>query len=393
MLYLPGLGAALEGLIHQAAESDRQRVADVETAWQWLHAAPPAATLREHVQPLLGTTWAGALPATDAPLAEHVAVPSLPPQTTIIGVDGSQILPDRHAPIPYALLQVGGLIFRYNGQAPQPVSQARLYYEESELYDERTDLPVAPGRWGMRRTLWELEYLAGLAEAERAAYADPPRLACTDGPLLWAYPERAPEEVTAFHAYLAALGRLQAAGALPVGYVERPAGRLLVELLWASRLPADELAARADQNPLRRLNDRDLMARLLAPGERSVWLERVSPTNQAQGRRGQTIWCCYLNVGEADYPVIARVEAPAWAIRQPGATETIHAVLVQQAQLTGGYPYVLARAHEIALVSTEDKAALESAIFRRLWEQGVHVRPSEKARQKSALGKKSRAQP
>lgn len=391
MLSLPGLDTALEGLIQQATAADRQRVEAVATAWQWLQAAPPAAALREHVQPLLGMPWEGALPATDAPLAGHEPTPPLPPQPTIIGVDGSQILPDRHAPIPYALLQVGGLIFRYNGQAPQPVSQARLYYEESELYDERTDLPVTPGRWGMRRTLWELEYLAGLAEEERTAHPTQPLLACTDGPLLWAYPERAPEEITAFHAYLAALRRLQAAGALPIGYVERPAGRLLVELLWASRLPAAELTTRIDQNPLRRLNDRDLMAHLLAPGERSVWLERVSPTNQAHGQRGQTIWCCYLNVGEPDYPVIARVEAPAWAVRQPGTTEALHAALVQQAQLLEGYPYVLARAHEIALVSTEDKAALESAIFRRLWEQGIHVRPSEKARQKNALGKKSRA--
>lgn len=389
MLHLPGLAAAIEALTRQAAEADRQRATDVATVLQWLAAAPAPAALRDHVAPLLGTEWAGALPATDTPLADRSTAPLPAPGTTIIGVDGSQILPDRHAPIPYALLQVGGLIFRYNGQAPQPASQSRLYYEENELYDEKTDLPVTPGRWGMRRTLWELEYLAGLAEAERAPSSDRPLLACTDGPLLWAYPERSKEETTAFHAYLAALGRLKEAGALPVGYVERPGGRLLVELLWASRLPADALAAQANQNPLHHLNDRDVMAAFLAPGERSVWLERSSPTNQAQGRRGQTIWCCYVNVGEPGYPIIARVEAPAWAVRQPGAAEAIHAVLAQQAQLLDGYPYVLARAHEIALVTSEDKAALESAISRRLWEQGVQVRPSEKARQKSALGKKT----
>ena len=66
----------------------------------------------------------------------------------------------------------------------------------------------------------------------------------------------------------------------------------------------------------------------------------------------------------------------------------LHAALRHQSSVLNGYPYVLARAHEEALVTTRDKAALDSEIQRRLFEQGIVVRPSEKAQQKAFLGRR-----
>jgi len=100
------------------------------------------------------------------------------------------------------------------------------------------------------------------------------------------------------------------------------------------------------------------------------------------------VWFCYVNVGVTRIPVIARVEAPGWGAQNEDAITTLHAVLLHQSQVLNGYPYVLARAHEEALVTTADKAALDSEIQRQLIAQGIFARPSEKAQQKAFLGKR-----
>jgi len=175
---------------------------------------------------------------------------------------------------------------------------------------------------------------------------------------------------------------------LPVGYVARPGGRALVELLWAGQLAPEDVPGRLAENPLRQLTDPALMAHYLAPGERSAWFTRPSATNHRHAGRGHEVWFCYVNVGAARLPVIARVEAPGWGAPNVDAITTLHAVLLHQSQVLNGYPYVLARAHEEALVTTADKAALDSEIQRQLIAQGILARPSEKAQQKAYLGRR-----
>ena len=52
----------------------------------------------------------------------------------------------------------------------------------------------------------------------------------------------------------------------------------------------------------------------------------------------------------------------------------------------GGYPYVLARAHELALISTDERRDLEEMVTAALRRQGLDPRPSEKAWQKELTG-------
>ena len=84
-----------------------------------------------------------------------------------------------------------------------------------------------------------------------------------------------------------------------MGYVARPGGRPLVELLWASQLSPEDIPGKLEENPLRFLTDLQLMARFLAPGERSAWFSRPSATNQRQAGHGHEVWFCYVNVGRA----------------------------------------------------------------------------------------------
>ncbi len=386
MLHLEQLREEIEALGQRTAENHRQCDAELEIALRWLTEAPDACTLREQVKAVKVQEGKDPIPfpPTDTPLAQRTPCPTLPlEESVLVAVDGSQITPDRHAAVLYYLIQVGGMIFRYNGTAPLSFNEAKLYFEESELLNSQGLLITS--ELGMRRTVAEMAYLAHLTSVAGESSPRPPIIALTDGPLLWSYTGLSKEEETALPAYFAALTALREAGGLPVGFIERPGGSPLLELLWASRLTTEGTPVHKGEAPLRTLTDHELMADFLKPGERSSWLERSSATNTRHSRHGHPIWFCYLNVGEDGYPVIARIEVPQWACRD-GWIERLHAILIHQARVLHGNPYVLARAHELALVTSQDKAALEALLQRQLFERGIVARTSEKARQKAYLG-------
>ncbi len=390
MLHLERLKGDIDTLSRMAAERQQQRESDTAKALRWLAEAPAPAELRARLAPVVSgeQDWTGALPATDAALdARFVSVATPPAGAVLIAVDGSQVYPDPHAAVLYYLLQIGGIAFRYDGSRPTPYSCESLHFRDDELYDAQGYL-ISNERVGMQRLVREMEYLAELTALERRLAPEAPLMALTDGPLLWPYAEHSRADFLLLEAYLEALSGIRQAGGVPVGYVARPGGRALVELLWASRLTAAEMPDKLAENPLRQLSDAALMAHFLQPGERSAWFSRPSATNQRHAGHGHAIWFCYVNVGDAHTPVIARLEAPQWGATDTEAIATLHAILLHQAHVLNGYPYALARAHEEALVTTTDKAALDDEIQRRILEQGIVVRPSEKAQQKAYLGRR-----
>jgi hypothetical protein len=394
MLRIDQLRQDIKKLSQYAVETRQRTTEEVETALRWWEHAPPSDALREKLLPFITSAsgWQGALPTTPAPLTHRFNAPSSPPPgTTVVAVDGSQIYPDRHAAFLYYLIQIGALIFRYNGQAPTPTSKAWLYFEEQDLHTQEGYL-ISAQHLSVQRTLKEIDYLAEQIEIVQNDNASPPLLALSDGPLLWTLREPDREHTAALDRYLHALTRIRQAGGMPVGFIERPSGRLFVDLLWAGQIPQADLSMKLETNPLLMLTDEMLMRYVLKPGERTVWLERPSSTNDAYARQGHAIWCCYLNVGtEPGHPIIARVEVPVWGAQNEPWITTLHSTLRHQIQVLEGTPYVLARAHEIALVTAQDKAALDAMLQRQLWQKGVPARISEKARQKSYLGRRRRS--
>lgn len=383
MLHIKHLAQALARLNDHAREHLSRRAEAAQSALEQLRCAPPADVLRARAQQA-PPEWDGAVPVDDTPLADILSTTASPPSgAVVLGVDGSQILPDRHAPVQYYVLQVGCLRFCYDGSTPVETGYAELHYEEADLYDER-DLLIGARLLGLKRLVLEMTYLAGQVEAARRAYPAAPALyAFTDGPLLWSsYGEEGRTVQKLFEQYVAAFHKIQQAGGVPVGYVERPGGAYLLKLLSLPPTAGEPAPATPPYAPPDHLRDADVMARHLPAGARTPWFKRVTPANREQRAQGQEIAACYLNAG-AEYPVIARVEVPLWATAH---AETLFAVLQHQNALLH-YPYVLARAHELAVITGEDKAALEQAMQSALWSHGF--RPSEKARTKLTLARRS----
>ncbi len=389
MLHLERIRGDIVALGRRAALEQARRQEALELAHQWWLSASDTEHLRRHVQPLTLALdrWDGAVPCTGTPISAQIPCPdSAPNDLTVIGADGSQIFPDRHALVLYYLLQVGAVIFRYTGEAPDTDTREWLHYDERELYD-RNGYLIGSDTLGMERTVKEMEVLADITAQERKR--SPARvLSLTDGPLLWPYLERGHSASAALQAYLSALRGVQQSGGVAVGYVDRPGGRPLLELLWADQLAPEDLASKAGDNPLSVLTDYDLMAHSLAPGARTTWFTRPTATNQRHAGEGQEVWFYYLNLSLGPGDAIARIEVPAWAAADETAMTALHGALRHQASVLNGYPYILARAHEEALVTTQDKTALEAAIQRELAESGIFAQPSEKARQKLLLGRR-----
>ena len=84
----------------------------------------------------------------------------------------------------------------------------------------------------------------------------------------------------------------------------------------------------------------------------------------------------FLNVGRLGHPWLVRVEIPAWVACNPDALRNLHAVLVAQSEIMGAaqpYPYLLHRAHEVAVVTLDDQEQLERMIDIEMRNQGVEM--------------------
>ncbi len=324
------------------------------------------------------------------PLTLRKPLPETPGPRVLIAADGSQINPDRHAQVQFGVINVGAIRIT-PGTAPHEIIQSKLLYHD-EL--ETKDGPVGEEVVALMRDLAEREALAYLVQAELDAAQDGPTLTLTDGPLeLYREPKDRSLFQQLFDDYLVALARLAEQGAVTAGYVDRPRGDLVVRLLELVELQEQGMLEKAGQErPLRPVMDLTLFAGLLGPGERSAVFEIQS--SQARKFTGVTaLHFFYLNVGRAGHPYLARVELPAWVACDPAAVDLLHAALINQCRQMGArpYPYALQRAHEVAVVSLDEKRQLSDMIALELRRQGLGVDgASHKQANKDILGGKTR---
>ncbi|MDW8316511.1 MAG: DNA double-strand break repair nuclease NurA [Anaerolineae bacterium] len=335
-------------------------------------------------------SWRGAEPLEPRLDVYHPLPEPLP--ATLMASDGSQIYPDPHAAALYYLLNVGAIVLRQgSGQAPQVTTRSRLVFDEAELYDE-VDRLVSTDQVNAQRDLWELELLAELAAQERERSAgSQPLVALSDGPLLLWMPQRLTdvEQARRVEMFAQALAALQRAGAVPLGYVDRPRSANVVRLLHLAELPADAITTAAlRSNRFAGLSDR-LLFRDLPAGHRTALFAATSEINRSYAAQGQRICFCYVNMaaGQADRPIIVRVEAPEWAATAPGRLDAALAAVRADCRLAG-YPYVLARAHELAVVRRHEQEALDAMVQVEMIRHGLAPAPSDKQAQKGLVGQR-----
>lgn len=327
-----------------------------------------------------------ALPVIEA-LDASFKLPDLPPQLTVIAADGSQINPDRHAAVFFSLINVGAIVIEVgSGKTPDTFSFSDLKYGE-ELYSD-TGL-IGEDLIALGRDLAERQKLLDLAEQYPA-----PVVALTDGPVeVWG-PKGGNSEAyrQTVETQLVILSRLQGRDVTLGGVVDKPGANLVVRLLEIADMHVEELKDIRKKSSLRGVSDLWLFEQLLLPGERSA-VFGLQSSSKVHYKGGLALHFFYLNTSRDGHPNLVRVEIPGWVAQNENKLNMLHATMIAQCRILGAraYPYILHRAHEIAVVSFQDKQQVEQMLMLELNRAGVELgEPSSKQIEKDLPGRGSK---
>jgi hypothetical protein len=324
------------------------------------------------------------------PLDESRPAPLHPVAYTALATDGSEIDPERHGGSgDFYVINVGRARIPY-GQPTRAVelrSTTRLGFTEDDLFivdarDPRRQVPMRDRHLDALRTVEELRALADLAEVEKSQST--PAVAFVDGTLLFSVLEERPRDFLRerfYRDYVAQLERLERAGVALAAYASRSRGIDLVSLLRVMCGALPSACDRCDPSrpacALRGLTDAQLLGPTLRPSARSaVCRVRSNVHDPYYGRH--RVYYFLVNVGSE----VARVEVPEWVALTPARLDLVHAVLADQCAKGYGYPAVLARADDRAVVSPNDRVVLDTLVRQEFARRGVRVWPSAKLNRK-----------
>jgi hypothetical protein len=313
------------------------------------------------------------------PLRTAVPAPPLPPDVTVVATDGSSIDLDRHGLAQCYLINVGGAVIRYGSHPDAALTScATLYYRDEDLYldGDGARVPVHGALVDVKRSLAEQQRALELA---CAAHGSAPVVAVADGTLLlWQLSGRAAEEAyvaEGIAGYAAGLETFRRLGVPICGYVSRPGGHEVVNLLRLAACPVGPgegsalgcercVHGQCLRALLEPLPDRALMGHLRY-GERSARFASRSPVLRHYGA-GAAIQFVYLNVGDE----VARVEVPAWVGDNPALLDLVHATVVDGCARGWGYPPALSEAHEQAVIRGSEREAFLRMVMEALDVEG-----------------------
>lgn len=369
-----------ELLAHRRVDEQRRlRLLDgmlAEYRDRWQELAELAETVHERV----------AVPT--GPLDERIPAPVRPATYTAMATDGAEIDPDRHGGSgEFYLINVGQVRIPY-GQPERDVelsSVSTLGYTDDDLYivdprDPRRQVPMRDRHLDALRTVAEVRALADLAEAEALSA---PAVALVDGTLLFSVLEERPRDFLRSRFYsdfVSQLERLRRARVCVAAYASRSRGIDLVHLFRAvcgSTPLVCEICTGAHACALRGLNDAHLIGRGLDRWDRTG-LFRVRSNVHDPYYGIHRVYFFLLATGDE----VARVEIPEWVARDQEMLNLLHAVLVDQCAKGFGYPAVLARADDRAVISLGDRSVLDTLVQQELARRGVVARPSAKLSRK-----------
>jgi hypothetical protein len=291
----------------------------------------------------------------------------VPDKMTLIAADGSQIAPDRHASVLYSLVNVGAIVMRTgSGEAPEIFTDSYLLYDD-EIYTE-TGMLTAEAI-DLQRDIAERKKLLELAKQ-----VDAPIVALTDGPVeLWGAKNGGEDEYRKnLELHKSILSQLESLGVTVAGYVDKPGADLVVRLLEIARLSSEEQFKEIrKQHSLRGVTDRWLYGRILKAGQRSAVFGMQSGS-RVHYTGDLALHFFYLNVGSEKHPWLVRVEIPKWVAYDEEKLNLLHAALLDQCRMMGAkpYPYLLHRAHEIAVVKFDEKRQVEQMLELELRRSG-----------------------
>jgi hypothetical protein len=299
-------------------------------------------------------------------------------QATLIAADGSQIVPNRHDPHQYYVINVGAIAMQIgSGITPDVETDTEL-----RVLDEFDDTFFSDSQVALQRDVAERKKLLEMSKKYSGTI-----IALTEGQLeLWGSVdnENAREFEKSLQDYLHSLEAMQKKQIIAGGYVDKPGANWVVKLLEIAGTPHDELKNVRKNRLLAGVTDLWMFSQILGEHERSaVFALQAKSAEKYKG--ALAIHFFYINVGNKKHPKIARVDAPLWVVENPDMLNALHSVLVEQSKVMGNsqqFPYLLHRAHEIAVVTHREKEEIDRLLSRDILSSGGEL--GEKSGKQSA---------
>lgn len=308
-----------------------------------------------------------AVPVAESLASSHPAAGEAV-DATILAADGSQILPDRHAAIQYYVINVGAIAMQMgSGHTPEVFTDTQLH-----TLDEFEDTFFSDSQVALQRDVAERKKLLEIS-ANRSGDV----IALTEGQLeLWGAvdADNAREFEKNLQDYLDVLKALEQRGVTTAGYVDKPGANWVTKALELATIGDEELKNHRRIRPLLGVTDLWMFSEILGRHERSAVFALQS--RSAEKYAGSiAIHFFYLNVGDEKRPKIARVDVPLWVAQDADALNRLHAALIQQSNLMSHapFPYILHRAHEIAVVTHQEKEQIDQLLALSIRNNGGEV--------------------
>ncbi len=301
----------------------------------------------------------------DVPLKRHDGL------YRVVGIDGSQIYPDRHEGVNIYLINIGSVVLGYG-----PDKSDASFYSQPFVYSNSGPSSISVRFIDALRHDHELKHGVKCIENQSQQ-----TLLFYDGSLLW-WDLRTQQDTIVeefLPDYCESISKLYALGAHIAGYTSMPASKDIIHLLQAYY--EYSLGEIFEENIISEdCTDALLLQKVLPTGHVTNLFKSAADIARWYPQAMHPYFC-YINTGTE----IARIEIPAWiAHNQLIYTNVITAVWDQVCK-GYGYPVVLSEAHAQAVVSGVDREKFFALVHEYARQQGYVYQRSSKLMRKRVL--------
>lgn len=329
------------------------------------------------------TSWLTAIPLESLNSTNFVS--DIIKDYSVLAVDGSQIMPDRHEIRLCYLINIGYVIFTYGEDSGAELkSEPYLYFKEEDLFKEYAGVKalVTPKDITFKRTIMEYKKISECISKIKSKN----KIAFVDGTLIEWMVQGEPDEQNIIDSVLATFDYAQKSDTPIVGYISSPKSNDFINMLRISLCPQDPVNCsncpylKNDKelpcSVINKLNDADLFLKILNEGERSPLFLSTSHILENYGQHKIAFF--YLNTGNE----IARIEIPYWVATDRRNLDLVHFICYDQAKKGNGYPISLSEAHEQAVVTGADREQFYNILSNLYVRSGLKVSRSYKSQRK-----------
>ena len=314
------------------------------------------------------------------PLSDFFKITPQQTNYTILGVDGSQVYPDRHlSSTNLFLINTGYCMLEYKEQSKATLDSTPYVFQSTTLLDAK--IPFSTDIVDLKREEMEFE-LAFKKSLEIKNKKNPNNFACLyDGSLVFWHLETKTTAIKDIFLskYLQQLNNFCEEKILIASLVSLPQNHEITNL-FRTGLQGQQIYENL-YSALDLFIDTSLLQIALPEFHRTALLSSPSKIADLYPEPLKPYFC-YINAGKE----IVRLEVPSWIAHTPESFNKVCQIVLDQCLKGYGYPVALAEAHEQAVIKGPDREFFYHLIYRSGIQNKHKFYLSQKSLKKRGMG-------